>query len=96
MASPVSFKNAILPLFSQDDINHMAPMGVKLDDYAWMSDSAGGTVGSAGPFPDHANGRACYAYLTGDATPRMPLGGPYFDQQKLDLYASWMADGFAP
>jgi hypothetical protein len=32
----VSFKNDILPLFTQADIDHMAGFGVELDSYDWM------------------------------------------------------------
>ena len=96
MANPVSFKNDILPMFSQDDVDHMKPMNVMLADYAFMSDPKSGKLGNAPEFKDHGNGRSCYAYLTGDAQPRMPMGGPYWQQDKLDTYNRWMADGFQP
>jgi hypothetical protein len=41
MATPVSYAKAIRPLFRQIDIDHMKPFDVKLDEYNWMSDSAG-------------------------------------------------------
>jgi hypothetical protein len=96
MASPVSFANAIKILFRPVDINHMKPFHVRLDDYAWMSDPAGGQVGDCKQYPDHANARSVYAFLTGDCTPRMPLGGPYWHADMLALYQRWMDDGFQP
>ena len=50
MATPVSYAKAIRPLFRQVDIDHMKPFDVKLDDYSWMSDPAGGTVGSCNDY----------------------------------------------
>jgi hypothetical protein len=54
MATPVSYAKAITPLFRQIDIDHMKPFDVKLDDYGWMSDPAGGVLGSCNDYPDHA------------------------------------------
>ena len=51
----VSFQNDILPLFTQTDIQHMKGMGVLLSDYGYMSNPAGGTVVTCGPFTDHCN-----------------------------------------
>jgi hypothetical protein len=96
MATPVSYAKAIKPLFRQVDIDHMRPYGVNLADYAWMSAAAGGSIGSCDEFPDHANARSVYAFLTGDCTPRMPLGGPYWHDDMLDLYQRWMDGGFQP
>ena len=36
----VSFKADILPMFRQVDIEHMRPLNVSLDDYAFMSTPA--------------------------------------------------------
>jgi hypothetical protein len=94
MATPVSYAKAIRPLFRQIDIDHMKPFDVKLDEYNWMSDSAGGTVGSCNEYPDHANARTVPAFLNGDCTPRMPLGGPFWHPDMLDLYQRWIDDGF--
>ena len=96
MASPVSFAKAILPLFRQVDIDHMTPYDVHLADYSWMSNPAGVTVGDCQDFPDHANGRSVYAFLTGDCQPRMPLGGPFWHPDMLTLYQRWMDGGFQP
>lgn len=88
---PVSFGGDILPLFRQIDIQHMAQRGVYLDQYSYMSDAAGDAT-----YPDHAHARSVYCYLTGDCTPRMPPGGPYWTVQQLQLYNQWMSDGFQP
>ena len=96
MAIPVSYAKAIRPLFTQDDIDHMKPFDVNLDKYSWMSDSAGGSIGSCTNFDDHANARSVYAFLTGDCPPQMPLGGPYWHPDKLKIYQRWMSDGFQP
>lgn len=74
----------------------MKPFNVSLDDYKWMSDAAGGSIGGCTQFDDHANARTVHAFLAGDCAPRMPLGGPYWHEDKLDLFKRWMADGFQP
>jgi hypothetical protein len=94
----VSFATDILPLFRPIDIEHMRDYGVALDDYAWMSDPAGGSLGNCpNNFADHAHGRGVYGYLTGDCQPRMPPdAGGRWDRTRLALYQQWMDDGFAP
>ena len=92
----VSFKNDILPLFTQTDIQHMQGMGVQLNDYGYMSNSAGGSVMGCGPFSDHGNAQAVYSALTGKCQPQMPLGGPYWSQAQLQLFQQWMTDGYQP
>jgi hypothetical protein len=87
----VSFSANILPLFRPIDIQHMQPNGVLLSDYTYMSNPAGDDT-----YPDHANARWVYAYLTGDQSPRMPLGGPYWSDSQLQLYQNWMDGGFQP
>lgn len=37
---PVSFKSDVLPLFTSEDIDHMSPRGVPLNDYSYMSEPA--------------------------------------------------------
>jgi hypothetical protein len=88
---PVSFANDIAPLFRPTDLGCMVRFGVSLDDYGYMSDPTGN-----GAFADHANARDVYAHLTGDTTPQMPLGGPYWPAEQLELFAQWMTDGFLP
>ena len=75
----VSFERDIKPLFREIDLDHMTPMGVPLDDYNYMSDPS--------------NAQAVYEYLTGDQEPRMPIGGPYWSQEQLELYARWLEAG---
>jgi hypothetical protein len=75
----VSFARDIRPLFRAVDIEHMEPMGVALDDYDFMSD------------PDNA--QKVYDSLLETAQPRMPIGGPYWSKEQLDLYSRWMSGG---
>jgi hypothetical protein len=81
----VSFAKDIKPLFRPIDIDHMKKRGVKLDDFAYMSD----------PTDNHQNALNVQVRLTGNP-PSMPPGGPYWTQQQLDLYAQWIADGYQP
>lgn len=76
-----SFKNDILPLFRQVDINHMRPMGVLLSDYAYMSTPA--------------NAQNVLHHLTG-SPPAMPPGGPYWSAPQLQLFQNWMRTGYQP
>lgn len=80
---PVSFAADIVPLFRPVDIAHMKPFGVKLDNYAYMSD----------PADDHGNAKAVLDTLTSQ---NMPPGGPFWPQDKLDLFAAWMSGGYLP
>jgi hypothetical protein len=80
---PVSFNNDIKPLFRPIDVEHMKRYKVVLDDYAFMSDVAS----------DHANARAVLNTLT---EKKMPPGGPFWPQDRLDLFAKWMSDGYQP
>jgi hypothetical protein len=80
---PVSFNNDIKPLFRPIDVSHMEPMGVLLDDYAYMSDAT----------DNHANAQGVLDVLTQRT---MPPGGPFWTQDKLDLFKKWMAEGYKP
>ena len=71
-----SFKNDILPLFRQLDIDCMSGFGVELDNYEWMSN------------PDNANN--VYLRLTGKKRPRMPEDGPYWNASQLKKFDDWM------
>lgn len=71
-----SFKTDILPLFRQQDIECMSLYGVELDNYEWMSN------------PDHATN--VYLRLTGKRKPRMPEGGPYWNEAQLKKFNDWM------
>lgn len=75
---PVSFENDIKPLFRPVDIEHQKRYRVLLDDYAYMSDAA----------DDRANARAVLNTLTKKT---MPPGGPFWPQDRLDLFANWMS-----
>jgi hypothetical protein len=77
----VSFATDIKPLFRPIDVAHMQKHGVRLDDFAYMSD------------PDNA--LAVQQTLTGNP-PSMPPGGPYWTPEQLDIYARWIADGYQP
>ena len=79
---PLSFERDILPLFRAVDIDHMAPMGVMLDDFAWMSDAE--------------NAAKVHQFLTGELTPRMPPGGPFWSDEQLGTFSAWMEGGRQP
>ena len=83
---PVSFSKDILPLFRPVDIEHMRPMNVLLGDYGYMSD----------PADDHKSALDVQAFLKGERKPRMPLGGPFWTDEQLALYAGWISDGYQP
>jgi hypothetical protein len=88
-----SFQTDVLPLFTQPSIKHMNRIGVKLDDFGYMSDAAGDS-----DYPDHANARHVYARLDGTEQPQMPPGGPFWDDDMLKTLSDWMnvAPAFAP
>jgi hypothetical protein len=77
-----SFARDIKPLFRQIDLDHMGRMGVKLDDYEWMSNTA--------------NAQNVYDFVAGTKQPKMPIGGPFWSQEQLDLFARWMKNGCPP
>ena len=74
----VSFAKDIAPLFTQDDLDCMAPRGILLNDYSWMSQPA--------------NAQNVYDHLTGAVQPQMPLGSPPWPQSQLDLFNTWMTE----
>jgi len=92
----VSYKTSILPLFTAIDIAHMGARGVHLDNYAYMSDAAGGSLGNSPQYAEHANARGVYSYLTGETQPQMPIGEAAWSRGQLDTYNQWMTDGFQP
>jgi len=80
----VSFAADIKPLFRDIDISHMKRYGVKLDDYAYMSN------------PENAN-RVLANLSTHDGEPAsMPPGGPYWTEAQLAVFAQWQQDGYQP
>jgi hypothetical protein len=84
-----SFSTDIVPLFRQKDINCMNGQGVELTSYTYMSDPTGDAT-----YPDHANARRVLARLRGDEKPRMPMGGPFWTDDALNTYQSWLDGGF--
>jgi hypothetical protein len=88
---PLSFANDISVLFGQGDVICMNPKGVKLKNYAYMSDPAGDET-----FPSHANANHVIARLKGLETPQMPLNGPYWTQAKIDVLEHWLNEGCSP
>lgn len=87
----VSFAADVVPLFSAPDIACMTGFQVFLDNFDYMSAPVGDFK-----FPDHANARHVYARLKGTEVPRMPKGGPFWPDSKLNLFKSWMDGGFLP
>ena len=82
MSEQMSFARDIRPLFRNVDVEHMKRMGVLLDDYAYMSQLA--------------NAQKVFKSLTEQFAPRMPVGGPYWSQEQLDLFSKWMEGGRLP
>lgn len=78
----ISFERDIRPLFRPMDIQHMSPMDVLLDDYAYMSNAQ--------------NAQAVYEFLNGTKQPQMPPGGPFWSDEQLKLFAQWMEQGRQP
>jgi len=81
------FVTEILPLFRPGDITCMASKGVRLADAQWMCDPAGNHG-----FDDHSNARRVYATLSAGFMPP----GQKWSQDQLDIFSSWMTDGFQP
>jgi hypothetical protein len=84
----VSFERDILPLFRPMDIQCMRGRKVFLADYKYMSERD-----SSGAF---ANATDVLRHLTGEAEPRMPFGGPYWSDESIGLFQSWMNGGCQP
>jgi hypothetical protein len=80
---PISFEKDIKPLFRTIDVEHMKRGDVLLDDYAYMSDASRG----------YANAKAVLDTVKNQT---MPPGGPFWPQDKVDLFAKWMTDGYKP
>ncbi len=78
----VSFLRDILPSFRPTDIAHMSAFGVFLHKYEWMSQPS--------------NARNVFRHLTGEAQPQMPLGGPFWSAEQLNLLKRWIDEGYQP
>jgi len=84
---PTSFATDILALFKPGDIGCMAPRGILIGSAEWMCDPA-----PSNEFPDHGNARRVYSALERGIMPP----NRKWPQESLDLFASWMTDGFNP
>ncbi len=80
----ISFAADIKPLFRAIDIAHMKSYGIKLDDYAYMSD------------PANANSVLSALSPQNGEPASMPPGGPYWTAAQLALFAQWQKDGYQP
>lgn len=80
---PISFEKDIKPLFRVIDVDHMKAGGILLDDYAYMSEAG----------HNHANANAVLDTVKNQT---MPPGGPFWPQEKVDLFAKWMSEGYKP
>lgn len=80
-----SYGTDVLPMFRPGDIACMTPKDVDLGDAAWMCDPVVND-----DFADDANARSMFAALSsGFMAP-----GHSWSQDRLDIYSSWMTDGF--
>jgi hypothetical protein len=75
-----TFYQDILPLFTELDIACMRGRGVFLASYQYMSDSSNADEVLSMLQPDQGSRR-------------MPLGGPYWSQDSLDLMQQWIDTG---
>jgi hypothetical protein len=80
----VSFASDIKPLFRAIDISHMKSKGVKLDDYAYMSD------------PNNVQRVLATLSPHNGEPPFMPPGGPYWTEAQIALFVQWQQDGYQP
>lgn len=83
-----SFKNDVLPLFTNDDITHMNDpsqgLDVKLDDYDWMSDPA--------------NAKSVCEMVKSGQMPIDDDGNPVrtWTPEMVATFESWMNGGYQP
>lgn len=83
-----SFAIDIRPLFRPNDINCMKPHGVHLDSYEYMSDPAGNSAHA-----DHGNARDVLDRVDGMVLPRMPMGGPAWNNDQVAIFRRWIDEG---
>jgi hypothetical protein len=76
----VGFQTDILPLFTTMDIEHMARVGLALDDYSSMSQPA---IASA-----------VYEQVSGGGMPPSDSGEERWPQDKVQLFKAWMDGGY--
>jgi hypothetical protein len=79
-----SFQRDILPLFTKTDIDHMSQFGVILDDYSYMSQ------------PDNAAN--VYTQVSQGSMPPPPSEGGEgpWSPGKVELFSTWIKDGYPP
>jgi hypothetical protein len=84
----VSFKNDVLPLFTQTDIDHMSQQdpAVLLDDYSYMSDATG----------NYANANAVLDQVRQHLMPPSWSNEQPWTDEMVDTFEQWMADGYQP
>jgi hypothetical protein len=80
----VSFERDIVPLFRPMDIQCMRGRDtpVLLADYEYMSVPS--------------NAQLVLDFLKGERAPRMPFGGPYWNDDALQLFQDWINGGLQP
>lgn len=78
----LSFAKDIRPMFRSVDVNHMKGLGVKLDDYSFMSD----------PTANYHNAQAVEDRLRDQS---MPPDKPWTPDE-INRYAKWRSDGYHP
>ena len=84
----VSFASDVKPLFRAIDVAHMKPMGIKLDDYVYMSDPANN-------YQNADDVQQALSPQDGNP-PAMPPTGPYWSAEQLAMFARWRSDGYQP
>jgi hypothetical protein len=82
----VGFAADILPLFTQQDIDHMHRLRVHLSDYAYMSD----------PTNDHVHARQVYECVSIGEMPPANSGEQPWGSEQVELFSRWMAGGYLP
>lgn len=86
-----SYINDIYPLL-KDQADCMIARGWMLDRPEFMCDPTGGHG-----FADHYHARKTYDRLSTDnPLKKMPKGGPFWREDQLALFQSWMEEGFQP
>ena len=80
-AAAPEFERDILPLFRPVDIDHMAGLGVLLDQYAYMSVAE--------------NAERVYDSVSGRRMPPPSSGGPW-PEDKVRLLRAWIDGGRLP
>ena len=86
-----SFAIDIRPLFRAKDINCMKPHGVDLGSYDYMSNPDGNSVHA-----NYGNAREVLDRLDGTVIPRMPMSGPFWNDDQVALFRRWIDEGCQP